>query len=100
MVPFSMFVRQQREIGRENVEISYLATFAIGILMTVGPLFLIFFSVKRQEPVMHIKSVFPPSIIVGILWAYNLFLFLFFYFIFILFYLFYFTLFYFILFYF
>jgi len=72
MVPFTLFMEEQQEGspgGSEaSVELSYLPTFSLGIVLVTPPIFCFFFLITRQWPVFHLKVALVPGLVTGTLW--------------------------------
>jgi hypothetical protein len=48
--------------------IIYIANFGIGVIIVTPILFVVYFLVKRQVPVFHVKKTMYPGLLVGFVW--------------------------------
>jgi len=54
----------------ENAKgINYVVSFSIGVVIVTPICAVIYFLIRRQEPVFHIKVAFLPGLITGLLWS-------------------------------
>ena len=70
MIPLTLFSRDMAiERPGEFVQLSYLFSFGVGVLIVTPPVSVFFFLVRREKPVFHFPTLLLPAVVAGCFWA-------------------------------